>query len=483
MIKSLFAVFLLCFTVLFANGQKGEPKFDQVHRPQFHFTSPENWIGNPAAAVYADSVYHLFYEYSPVGNTGIYCNMGHAVSSDLLHWEIKTVALEPDDETHDLYRCTIRCGSALVDMQNVLGKQTGDSPTLVLFYTSHECGVRMAYSTDRGENWVKYDGNPLIPYKEVENARDPKVFWYEPNKNFVMILARNPEDTDIGEGFSFYTSPNLVDWSYQTHIVGPKGRPDLFQLPVSDHPEEKQWVLTDSVGGYAIGDFDGKSFTALTRLMKSDYGTYNGSVTWDVPDTDGGERVIQIASIGEKEIAGMPFAGLLSFPAELGLRKFEEGLRLVKEPVKELEQIQDKAFMINRKNILPGLDKNPVKRIKGDCFRFKGTFDLKTVNSFGYMIRAGKGGKGTEIRYDAMRNLLSCFGKSALLEPVDGKIILDVLVDRSSIEIYGNDGAVVLSGQFEPEADADDFVLYNTGGELYIDTLEVFPIQSVYPKK
>jgi len=483
MIKPLCSALLLCFVVVFANAQESKPDFSQSMRPQYHFSSPANWIGNPAAAVYSDGLFHLFYEYSPVGNTAIYTNMGHAVSKDLLHWEVMPVALVPDNDTRDLYKCTVRSGSALVDENNVLDKQQGDSPTLVLFYTSYDCGIRMAYSGDNGENWTKYGNNPIIPYREGENARDPKVFWYEPGKCFVMVLARNPSDSDIGEGFSFYTSTNLTDWDYQSHIVGPKGRPDLFELPVNGHPDEEQWVLTDSIGAYVVGDFDGKSFTALTSLMKTDYGTFNGAVTWRVPAEDGGQRLIQIGSISEKELPGMPFAGQMSFPAELALHKYPEGLRLVKEPVKEIDQLLDKSFNINGKNILPGLDKNPVKRVKGDCFRFKGTFDLKTVSSFGYVIRAIKGSNGVEVRYDATRNILSCMGKSASLMPEDGKIKLDVLVDRSSVEIFANDGKVVLSGQYTPTEGADEYILYNTGGELFIDNLDVYPVISVYPKK
>ncbi|RKD92181.1 glycoside hydrolase family 32 protein [Mangrovibacterium diazotrophicum] len=483
MIKPLCSALLLCLFVVFARAQESEPDFTQSMRPQFHFTAPANWIGNPAATVYSDGLYHLFYEYSPVGNTAIYTNMGHAVSKDLLHWEVKPIAVVPDNDTRDLYKCTIRSGSALVDEQNVLGKQAGGSPTLVIFYTSYDCGIRMAYSSDNGENWTKYGSNPIIPYKADENARDPKVFWYEPGKCFVMVLARNPEDGDIGDGFSFYTSTNLTDWSYQSHIVGPKGRPDLFELPVNGHPDEEQWVLTDSIGAYVIGDFDGKSFTALTSLMKTDYGTFKGGSSWIVPGEDGTQRVIQIGSISEKELAEMPFAGQMSIPVELSLHKYPEGLRLVKEPVKELGQLQDKSFNISEKNILPGLDKNPVKRLKGDCFRFKGTFDLKTVSSFGYVIRAAKGQNGVEIRYDATRNLLSCLGKSASLMPEDGKIKLDVLVDRSSVEIFANDGKVVLSGQYSSTGIGDEYILYNTGGELFIDNLDVYPMISVYPKK
>lgn len=482
MIKSLYTFVFLCCAVSVAFGQDEEPDFSQVYRPQYHFTSAKNWIGNPSGVLFSekDSLYHLFYEYSTVDVGPVYVNMGQAVSSDLIHWKYEPVALEPDDDTRDLYKCTIRAGSVLEDKNNALGKQVGDQPTWVLFYTSYECGVRMAFSTDGGKSWNKYASNPLIPYKPDENARSPKVFWYQPDQCFVMVLARDPESEDIPDGFSFYTSNNLIDWTHQSDYIGLKGSPDMFELPVNNHEDETQWVVTDSVGSYLVGEFDGKRFKPSTELLTSAYGKYSGTATFTTVEGDGHSRVIQIASIGNLQQPNMPFAGQLSFPVELQLRTYPEGIRLLKQPIKELEQLQEKPVVVQGKNIIPGLDKNPIKRIKGDCFRITAVFQLKTVSSCGFVVRAGKSGDGTEIRYDATRNKLTCLGGTATLQPEDGKIKLDVLVDRSSVEVFGNDGKVLISGTFTPKDDADEYVLYNTGGELYIEDLSIFPIQSIY---
>ncbi len=485
MIKSLFTFVFLCYTVVVAFAQEEEVDFSQVYRSQFHFTSAKNWIGSPSGVIFSekDSLYHLFYEYSTVDVTPVYLNMGHAVSRDLIHWEYKPVALEPDDDTRDLYKCTIRAGSVLVDSNNALGKQEGDQPTWVMFYTSYECGIRLAYSTDGGDNWVKYASNPLIPYKASENARSPKVFWYQPNQCFVMVLARDPESEDIPDGFSFYTSNNLIDWTHQSDYIGLKGNPDMYQLPVNNHQDETYWVVTDSVGSYMIGEFDGKRFKPTTELLTSVYGKYSGATTFTASDSDGDSRVVQIASIGDIQQPDMPFAGQLSFPVELQLRTYPEGMRLLKQPIREIEQLQERPFEVKDKNVIPGLDKNPIKRIKGDCFRMKGVFQLKSVSSFGYVIRADKSGNGTEIRYDATRNRLSCLGVTANLQPEDGKIKLDVLVDRSSVEVFANDGRVLISGTFAPKGDSGEYILYNTGGELYIEDLSIFPMKSVFPEQ
>lgn len=482
MIKSLTTFLLLSIFVTSSFAQKKGAEMNEVNRPQFHFSIPENWLGQPAASLFVNEQLHLFYEYSPVGTTAIYTNMGHAVSTDLLHYDIQAVALDPDEETRDLYRCTVRSGSAVIDDQNLLGKQEGDTPVQVVFYSSMNCGIRMAYSTDGGTSWTKYADNPLIPYLQGENARDPKVFWHAGSGAYVMVVARNPKDSDVGEGLSFYSSKNLVDWTYSSHLIGLKGRPDLFEMPFKRREDDTRWVLTDSIGQYLIGDFDGRSFTAETGVMRTEYGTAHGATSFWV-DIEGESRLLQIANIDDKEVEGMPSAGVLSFPAELSLKNYIEGVRLVKSPARELEKLQGKPIVIKNHNIIPGLNKNPIKRIKGDCFRFTGTFELKTVSSFGFMLRGGKSGDGTEIRYDATRGQLSCLGKVAPLSPEDGKIKLDVLVDRSTIEIYGNDGKVVISVPFSPKEGDEDYILYNTGGELYIEQLEIFPIASVYQSK
>lgn len=474
-------VFLFALAALVgmkSEAQTATSEYEQALRPQYHFSTSENYVGNPAAVVYADSLYHLYYEYSPVGTTPVYLNMGHAVSRDLLHWSQMPIALNPDDDTRDLYRCSVRSGSVLLDKSNVLGKQKTDTLTQVVYYTSYQCGIRMAYSTDGGKTWTKHE-TPLIPYVATEDARDPKVFRYEPGKNFVMLIAR--KQVGLGEGISFYTSTDLVNWEYQTHVAGPVGRPDFVELPVDGDYKNTRWVLTDSIGDYVIGNFDGKKFSAETDLMKGNYGFCTGAASWKVEEGES-QRVLQIGLLGGDELKGTSFAGQLSFPAELTIQKLPEGLQLTKTPAREIAAIEDKPWLIENKNILPGLDKNPIKRMKGDRYRIRGTFQLKTVNSFGFVLRSTKGNDGTEVRYDATRNQLSCLGKTAPLMPEDGKIQFDILVDRSSVEVYANGGKVVISGQLAPEANALDYILYNTGGELFIEKLEVCELKSVYPK-
>jgi sucrose-6-phosphate hydrolase SacC (GH32 family) len=150
--------------------------------------------------------------------------------------------------------------------------------------------------------------------------------------------------------------------------------------------------------------------------------------------------------------------------------------------VKEIELLHEKGESWKDENLIPGLNKNLTKKVKGDCLHIKGTFHLKTINSFGFVVRSSKKASGVEIRYDATKQILSCLGKGVVLAPEDGKIQLEILLDRTSIEIFGNDGKAVLSSCFTAEPDAKELVLYNTGGELLVEKLEIYPIQSMYNK-
>ena len=179
---------LLAVLLIFNHSSFSQAKevYNELYRPQFHFTPEKNWHNDPNGLVYYDGEYHMFYQYNPKGNEWGYMHWGHAVSKDLIYWEHLPVALYPDDNSEDKEFCTAFSGSAIVDENNILGKQNGDIKTLVAFYTSQKCGQRIAFSTDKGRTWEKFSGNPVIPFDEKDDARDPKVIWHDESKKWVI---------------------------------------------------------------------------------------------------------------------------------------------------------------------------------------------------------------------------------------------------------------------------------------------------------
>jgi len=475
---------LIAFTFAFSNipdkpDKQDKKYYQEKYRPQYHFTPEKNWMNDPNGLVYYAGEYHLFYQYNPNGKEWGFMHWGHAVSKDLIRWEHLPVAIGPDEDSKDKSHATAFSGCAIVDENNTAGLQVGAEKTLLIFYTSFECGQRLAYSNDKGRTWKKYDKNPLIPFAK-DDARDPKVFFHRPSGNWVMVLYRKPAK-ETSKGISIYTSKNLINWELQSHIEGYYECPDLFELPLDGNKEKSKWVLLDASGGYRVGRFDGKTFTPETLKKTLDYGkNFYATQTWS-NQPDG--KLIQIAWMRDGEFPDMPFNGQMTFPCELSLRTTKAGPTLCKKPIDAIATLHSKGLIKKDKNIIPGLNGNLVGGISGKALHIKAKFDPKSSDGFGFIVRNGKKEVGTEIRYDSGKKLLSCMGGQATVTPKDSLLTFEILLDWSSIEIFANDGEVVLSSCFTPTEKDDDLTLWTQGGELFVNKIEVYDLKSAWIAK
>ena len=171
----------------------GENMYQETDRPQFHFTSKRGWLNDPNGLVYYKGEYHLFYQHSPCSWNGsdAHKTWGHAISTDLVHWE------ELDDALHPDALGSIWSGSAIIDKNNTTGFKTGEEAPMVCIYTSagglspwakdKPFTQSLAYSNDRGRSFTIYEGNPVQENLKSYN-RDPKVFWHEETKQWVIVL-------------------------------------------------------------------------------------------------------------------------------------------------------------------------------------------------------------------------------------------------------------------------------------------------------
>ncbi|NNN31140.1 glycoside hydrolase family 32 protein [Streptomyces sp. S3(2020)] len=284
--------------------------YSETYRPQFHFTPEKNWMNDPNGLVYYEGEYHLFYQYNPNGNSWADMSWGHAVSTDLVHWQELPVALSNDGQE------MVFSGSAVVDKNNTTGFGTAANPPMVAIYTSYNnsTGIQsqaLAYSVDRGRTWTKYQGNPVLDIGS-RDFRDPKVQWYEPTKSWLMTVSLSAEHKVL-----FYSSKNLKDWTRLSEF-GPAGAtggvwecPDLFPLAVDGDPDNIKWVLVvnlnpggiagGSAAQYFVGDFDGTTFTA------DDDGSYTppaGTVVQDFEGTGFGAWTATGTAFGSGPAAG-----------------------------------------------------------------------------------------------------------------------------------------------------------------------------------
>jgi len=472
------AVLSLSFTL--PPGKQDKKYYDEMYRPQFHFSPEKNGMGEPNGLVYYDGEYHLFYQYKPDTTGTGFMQWGHAVSKDLIRWENIPGFTIGDENAAENGHCTPYSGCAIVDEKNITGLQEGSEKTILMFYTSWECGQRLAYSNDKGRSWKKYEKNPLIPY-DKDSASGPYVFFHQSSGKWVMVLYRRPEGLTAKQGISFYTSDNLLQWQFQSHLEGFNSSAELFQLPLNGSAGDSKWVLSGGNDVYLVGAFDGKTFTAETKSRKLDFGgNFHAAHTWS--NTPGG-KLIQIAWMKGGKFPGMPFDGQMSFPCELSLKTLKSVPVLCRKPVQGLEVLYEKDFKKKDKNIIPGIKGNLTGTVKGGTFYIRTTLDPKTSDGFGFIIRNGKKSTGAIVKYEIAKKILDCLDRPAPLDTINGKIRLEILVDRSSIEIFANDGEVVLSSCFNPSEGNDDLVLWTQGGELFVNDLEIYQLNSAWGEK
>jgi len=446
--------------------------YEEPYRPQFHFSAKKNWLNDPNGLVYYHGEYHLFFQHNPFGINWGNMHWGHAVSRDLVHWEELPIALAPDQHG------TCFSGSAVVDWNNTSGFQTGGEKVLVALYTGApvpevEGGPKfsqcLAYSNDRGRTWTPYDKNPVLPHI-VGGNRDPKVFWHVPTGKWVMALYLD------GNEFGFFGSPNLKEWSLLSKltVAGSTECPDLFELPVDGNPSSTKWVFLGGDGNYLIGTFDGTVFTPESEKLEADYGAnYYATQSYsDIPREDG--RRVQIAWMNGGNYPHMPFNQQMNFPCELTLRTFPEGPRMCRMPVREIASLYGERSAWLEQTVNPG--DNPLKAVKGDLFDIALEAELSGADTFGLKLR------GEALTYSVKEKTLTCLGKAAPVDAVSGRIKLRVLLDRASIEIFANDGKVVMSSCFVPEPKNKSLEFFTTGGPVKIVTLEVYELNSSWRK-
>lgn len=248
----------------------------EKYRPAYHHTPAYGWMNDPNGMVYdpKTGLWHLYFQYNPYGSMWQNMTWGHSESRDLLHWEYKGISIIPNDLGQ------IFSGSCVIDHNNTAG--FGEDAIIALFTSAGEYQSQsLAYSHDGGNHFTLYERNPIL-VADIPDFRDPNMFWNEETGEWNLVLACDQE-------MRFYTSPNLIDWTYQSAFGKGYGNhegvwecPDLMRLPVEGTNDYK-WVLICNInpggpfGGsatqYFVGQWDGHTFTCEDHEEKwLDYG-------------------------------------------------------------------------------------------------------------------------------------------------------------------------------------------------------------------
>ncbi len=464
------AILLFVTSLSLAQEKPYTGKFDEPWRPAFHFTPQANWMNDPNGLVYHNGKYHMFYQYYPNDIVWGPMHWGHAESTDLMHWKHLPIALYPDSLGW------IFSGSAVIDKNNTAGF---GKDAMIAIFTYHndeiwKAGKRntesqgIAYSLDEGRTWTKYKGNPVLNNSGEQDFRDPKVFWNNKLNRWTMTLA-------AGDRIKIYSSADLKSWHHDSDFIPPVKEeygvwecPDLFPMKAG---KEEKWVMILSQnkngpnGGsatrYFIGDFDGKTFTPQTPSQWFDHGMdFYAAVTFsNVP----GDKRILLGWMSNWEYATKTptstWRSAMNLPRELRLTKSGKDYRLTQRVVEQFISITDSTARINKSVLLGYTYTDIVKTLSQSNIEFDvptqpgNNFSIELSNSSQdkVSIKVSDG----RLTVDRSRSGIVDFSPEfarrnqsmKLSSPVQH---IQLIIDRSSIEIILNKGAQWFSCQLFP---------------------------------
>lgn len=505
--KSLLTACALLLALLnFAQDEKSPtPQW----RPIYHFTPEKNWTNDPNGLIYLNGAFHLYNQQNPFENKWGHMSWGHAKSNDLLHWEHLPLAMPERIDTGDT--TSIFSGSAVWDKDNTSGfcKNKG---CIVVIYTADQPNLKkesqfVAFSNDGGMTFTNYENNPVIDLHK-RDFRDPNVFWYEPSKQWLMVVALPTE-----HAVRFYGSPDLKNWNLLSEF-GNQGFtgaawecPFLIQLKVNGSPGLKKWVLVNSAAGsgrgvymqYFVGDFDGKTFkndNPPDKELTMDYGDcFYAAIPWNnMPDNE--KLFIGWLVPGPQET--YPWRGQMSIPRDLSLEKTDQGIRLLQQPASIIKDGLKKLpgdHIVNRKDLTINGQKALMGKTMtgGNAYWLDAEWNIKPGTKAGFIIGQQKDNDSPAaaaaiIGYDAATHEVFVarsgrgsgkINKGKLRQTISvpnktGTIRLQVLVDKSSLEVFVNNGEQVLSTYIFPGKDANGLSAFADGGEAVLRTLKIW---------
>ncbi|HYH54996.1 MAG TPA: glycoside hydrolase family 32 protein [Anseongella sp.] len=445
------------------------PLYREKLRGQFHFSPKRGWNNDPNGLVYYKGEYHLFFQHNPYGRGWGNMHWGHAVSKDLVHWKELDIALYPDASG------TMFSGGGVVDNQNSSGLGSPENPAMVLFFTgAGSWDQGLAWSTD-GRDFQKLD-HPVVRRINKDN-RDPKVVWHEPSGQWVMVLYVEREEGR--HTVQFLTSPDLKNWTQTSRAEGGLGDdrylfecPEFFEIPVEGSPGETKWILTGANSEYAIGTFDGKTFSPETERLNGQLGRdfYAAQTFSNEPK---GRRI----EIGwwrthtDKE--GMPFNQSMSVPMELKLVKRPEGLRLTRSPVEELKSLRTASHKVGKLKLKED-SPNPLSGIKAELSEIRMEFEPGSAREVVLNIR------GLDVVYNAEKEELSIDGIKAGAPLQNGRQNLIIYADRTGLEVFAGDGLVFMPVNFNLAPDNRSLSLSVKGGTARFSVFEVHELKSIW---
>lgn len=460
-------------------------------RPAFHLSSRAGWMNDPNGFSYYQGKYHLFYQYYPYSSRWGSMHWGHAVSSDLLHWEYLPAAIAPDT-LPDKDGCFSGSAAELPDGRHLL-MYTGVSagarqPDGSCVETQTQC-----VAVGDGVDYEKYSGNPVLTDADIPEGsskfdfRDPKV-WREPDGTYRCVIGNRPAD---GSGqILYYSSRDGFQWTFESVLAENKNRfglmwecPDFFEL-------DGKYVLLTSPqdmlpSGFEyhngngtlclIGGFDEERKVFLEeRNQAIDYGIdFYATQTLLAPD---GRRImvawmqnwdtLAIASLKESQ-----WFGQMTIPRELSIRNG----KLYQWPIRELDALRSGHVSYQNVDFEGELTLEGIKGRQVDVTitlrpgdeeriynKFAVWFGQDDVYHTAVSFRPNESILKIDRKFSGSRRAI-IHQRRCQVPQNNGRITFRMILDRFSVEIFVNDGEQTLSATMYTDQSADGFKFFAYG--------------------
>lgn len=488
-------------------------------RPVYHHTPLYGWMNDANGLVYKDGEYHLYFQYNPYGSKWGNMHWGHSVSKDLVHWEHLAPAIARDTLGH------IFSGSSIVDQENVAGYGAGN---ILAFYTSAsdkngqiQC---LAFSKDNGRTFTKYEKNPILcPADGLRDFRDPKVFRYEPEDKWVMIVSADKE-------MRFYDSKNLKDWNYMSSFGEGYGVqpcqfecPDMVELPVDGDLNRKKWALIVNVnpgcyfGGsatqYFTGNFDGTKFSCDSQPNVTKWLDWGKDHYATVCFSNTGERTIAVPWMSNWQYCNIvptkQFRSANALPRELSLYTQDGEIYLSAVPVPEIKTLRKEKKEIPAFTVANDYHIDSLLADNDGAYELALEITVGEAEIMGFNLFNDKGEKvdiyfnlpEKRLVMDRTKSGIVDFGKKSVSREIEvhdrrkttsinyiddfalatwapikkeNKYTLDVFVDKCSVEIFLNGGKVAMTNLIFPSEPYNRMCFYSKGGSFQVDSFKAY---------
>lgn len=508
--KTIRVFLLLTASLLVLNAVPARAADSDPWRPRYHFTASSGWINDPNGLVYNSETgeYHMFYQHNLSEKEDVAAKCwGHAVSRDLVHWTELEPAIMPDENG------AVWSGSAVIDRDNSSGLFDASTPPgarMVAFFTyfggNTDLGAEkqgLAYSTDNGRTWRKYNGNPvLIDPSITDGFRDPKVFRVPDGaggERWAMLVA--------GGAARLYTSKDLINWSFAGFCIDRDGNkirtecPDLYPITADDGTEH--WVFscagrtyyTGTVAATHDGGLAFEADSAALTLIDLPTDMYACQTFYGMPD---GRRVgiywLIDTTMQQSEtvsvLDGKNWDGAESLPMEFKLVRRQEGYRLVLSPAAEVYSLisPEPAWSTGA---IPISEEGTILYPGGDCASVYVKLRFRNIDASRLLIDVpAHGGESISLAYGFTGGRLTVVRSGGTVKRdnmfmdapanADGVITLELFIDRSAVPIFDGSGHTAQGLAFTYGARDAGIELRARLGKAELLSAEVYELTNSY---